>query len=62
MRGGEDNKEVLTEYTGTVAGDAVKNIIPSAAGDFDATYTITDDGELREAELTGVFYPRTPSR
>ena len=30
VRGGEDNDEVLTEYTGTVPGDAVKNVIPSA--------------------------------
>jgi lipoprotein LprG len=56
VRGGEDNKEVLTEYTGTVTGDVVKNIIPTASGDFDATYTVTDDGELRSADLTGVFY------
>lgn len=58
VRGGQDNREVLTEYTGTVAGDAVADVIPSASGDsFDATYTVTDDGELREAVLTGVFYP-----
>jgi lipoprotein LprG len=56
VRGGEDNSEVLTEYTGTVSGDVAQNIIPTASGDFDATYTITDDGELREARLTGVFY------
>ena len=35
-----------------------KNVIPTAEGDFDATYTITDDGELREAGLTGAFYPK----
>jgi lipoprotein LprG len=56
VRGGEDNKEVLTEYSGTVSADAVRNIIPTATGDFDATYTITDDDELRQARLTGVFY------
>ena len=56
VRGGKDNSEVLTEYSGTVSGDVVKNIIPTASGDFDATYTITDDDELREARLTGVFY------
>lgn len=56
VRGGDDNSEVLTEYIGTVSGDVVSNIIPTASGDFDATYTITDDGELREATLTGVFY------
>ena len=37
------------------------NIIPTASGDFDATYTITDDGELREATLTGVFYEDSES-
>lgn len=56
VRGGEDNKEVLTEYTGTVSDDVVTNVIPTASGDFDATYTITDEGELRSADLTGVFY------
>ncbi len=61
VRGGEDNKEVLTEYTGTVSSDTVKNVIPTASGDFEATYTITDDGELRSAELTGVFYPDSES-
>ena len=59
VRGGEDNKEVLTEYTGTVPGDVVSNVIPGAEGDFDATYTISAEGELREAVLTGVFYPDT---
>jgi lipoprotein LprG len=57
VRGGADNKEVLTEYTGTVDGAVVGNIIPSAEGDFDVTYTVAENGELREAELTGVFYP-----
>lgn len=57
VRGGDDNKEILTEYAGTVPGDVVENIIPSAEGDFDVTYTIADNGELREARLTGVFYP-----
>ncbi len=56
VRGGADNKEVLTEYTGSVSGDVVKNVIPTASGDFDVTYTITDDDELRSAKLTGVFY------
>jgi lipoprotein LprG len=59
VRGGEDNKEVLTEFTGSVPGDLVSNVIPSAEGDFDATYTISAEGELREAVLTGVFYPDT---
>ncbi len=57
VRGGEENREVLTEYSGTVPGEAVAGVIPSAAGTFEATYTITDEGELREATLTGAFYP-----
>jgi lipoprotein LprG len=57
IRGGEGNKEVLTEYSGTVDGSIVENIIPSATGDFDVTYTIAENGELREAQLTGIFYP-----
>lgn len=56
VRGGEGNKEVLTEFTGTVDGEAMANIIPTATGDFDVAYTVTDDHELRSMELTGVFY------
>lgn len=58
VRGGTDNTEVLTTYTGTVPGAAMKKVIPSSSGDtFDATYLVSDDGELRQAVLTGVFYP-----
>jgi lipoprotein LprG len=57
VRGGENNDEILTEYTGTVAGEDMANIIPSATGAFDVVYTITDDDELREMTMTGVFYP-----
>ncbi|GGO69344.1 LppX_LprAFG lipoprotein [Nocardioides deserti] len=60
VRGGANNDEVLTEYTGTVPDTAVKNVIPSASGDFDATYTITAEGELRSAVLTGIFYADSP--
>jgi lipoprotein LprG len=36
----------------------MKQVIPSASGDsFDVVYQVTDDGELRRADLTGVFYP-----
>ncbi len=59
VRGGANNEEVLTEFSGTVPGDVVSNVIPSASGDFDAVYTISAEGELRTAELTGVFYPDT---
>jgi len=57
VRGGKDNKEILTEYTGTVPAATVKTLIPSATGDdFEATYTIASNGELRQAVLTGQFY------
>jgi lipoprotein LprG len=61
IRGGTDNKEVLSTYTGTVPGTAVGNLIPGASGDFKATYGIADDGELRQASLTGLFYNGQPS-
>ena len=56
VRGGQDNKEILTEYTGTISSDAVSALIPAAEGDFAFTYTISDDDELREAVLEGAFY------
>jgi len=60
VRGGTDNKEVLSTYTGTVPDSAVAAIIPSASGDFDATYGITSGGELRQLDLTGQFYSGQP--
>lgn len=62
VRGGTDNDEILTEYTGTVPGSVMETVIPSSSGEsFDVAYSITDDGELREARLTGVFYPQSAS-
>ncbi|WP_110238612.1 LppX_LprAFG lipoprotein [Nocardioides gilvus] len=57
VRGGEDNSEVLTTYTGTIAGDVMKRVIPSSADDtFDVVHHVTSDGQLRQTEMTGVFY------
>jgi lipoprotein LprG len=56
VRGGDDNREIFTEYTGTIPSSAVEALIPTAEGDFDAILTVSDEGELRRAELTGVFY------
>jgi lipoprotein LprG len=56
VRGGQDNKEILTEYTGTISSDAVAALVPTAEGEFSFTYTISDDDELREAVLKGAFY------
>lgn len=56
VRSGED---VLAGYTGTVPGEAVASIIPSASAgsDFDAEFTVDEEDRLREAVLTGPFYP-----
>jgi lipoprotein LprG len=56
VRGGADNDEILTTYTGTVPGEVVDRVIPGASGDFDLAAQITDDDELRELTMTGVFY------
>lgn len=56
VRGGADNTEVLTSYSGTLPGETAAVIVPDVAGDVEATYSLTDDGELRTAELTGDFY------
>lgn len=61
VRGGTDNKEVLTSYTGTVPGSAAAHIIPGATGAFQASYGIDSSGELRQAALTGVFYAGKPA-
>jgi lipoprotein LprG len=56
VRGGVDNDEILTTYTGSVAGDVVDRVIPGASGDFELEAQITDDDELRSMSLAGVFY------
>lgn len=58
VRGGADNAEVLTTYSGSVPGKDMQNVIPSSSGDaFDAEYQITAEDELRQARFTGIFYP-----
>ncbi len=62
VRGGKDNAETLTEYTGTTPGTAMKKVIPSSSGEsFAAVYALTDTDELRTASFTGVFYPDSAS-
>lgn len=57
VRGGEKNDEVLSTVTGTVPGEVMARVFPTSAGDsYDVTYRITSDGELREVEMSGVFY------
>ncbi len=60
VRGGSDNSEILTTYSGTVPGDAMDAVIPSSSGDsFDVEWQVNDDGELTKATMEGVFYPNT---
>lgn len=61
VRGGPDNNEVLTTYTGKVPDTAAAHIVPGASGDFAVTYEIDAQGQLRQAALTGVFYKGSPS-
>jgi len=53
-----DGDKVLTTYTGTLPGSAVAPVIPSATpkADFDATFSIDDEGYLAAAEVVGPFY------
>ena len=55
-----DGEDVLTSYSGTVPGEVVASIIPSAtaSSDFDARFTVDDRDRLHEAVLTGPFYPK----
>lgn len=55
VRGGEDNKQILSTYTGTLPGSTVAKILPSATGSFRATYVIDDSSKLSEASITGRF-------
>ena len=53
-----DGDQVLTTYTGTIPGTAVAEVIPSATpeADFDATFSIDDEGRLTTADVAGPFY------
>lgn len=53
-----DGSDVLTKIEGTVPGEKIKALFPGAGdGDFAGTFTLSDANELREARLTGPFYP-----
>lgn len=53
-----DGDEVLTKITGTIPGDRIRALIPTAddAATFAVTYRLTDDDELHDAKITGPFY------
>ncbi len=53
-----DGSDVLTTINGTLPGDVVATIIPSAdtSATFQVTYRLDDDDVLRDATLSGPFY------
>lgn len=57
-----DGEDVLTTITGTLPGTVVRAILPSAdtTASFGVTYRLTKDNELRDASITGPFYPKIP--
>lgn len=54
-----DGSTVLSSIKGTLPGSVVQSIVPSAdaAKAFKVTYRLTDKDELRDAMITGPFYP-----
>ncbi len=54
-----DGEVVLSKFTGTVPGDVVASIIPSASPDedFEASFTLNDSDQVDQVVLTGPFYP-----
>ena len=62
LKGGDksrDGSDVLTTISGTLPGNIVTTIIPSAdeKASFSVKYRLTDKDELRDATLSGPFYP-----
>lgn len=54
-----DGTEVLSTVTGKVPGSAVRSMLRTGDDrqEFDATYGLTSDGDLRKATVTGPFFP-----
>jgi lipoprotein LprG len=54
-----DGEDVLITITGSIPGSIVRAILPSAdpAASFPVTYRMTEDNELRDASISGPFYP-----
>ena len=53
-----NGSRVLTSYSGTLPGEAVVSVIPSAdeTADFPCTFLVDEDGLLDSAEVVGPFY------
>lgn len=57
-RNEDDASVVITPYTGTVPGDAIRDILPCTEGDdVEATFEIDEDGRLVTTDITGAFFP-----
>jgi len=54
-----DGSKVVTTYTGTLAGDLVAAVIPSAAKDstYQTVVGIDQDGRVATLKITGDFFP-----
>ena len=54
-----DGEIVLSSIKGTLPGSTVRTLVPSAdaSKSFDVTYRLDDSDELRDATITGPFYP-----
>lgn len=57
VRGGGNNEEILTSYTGTLPGEAVQDAVSVASGEgYEMEYLVADNGELRQIRIAGEFY------
>ncbi len=54
-----DGEDVLTGVSGSLSGSVVAVLVPSADAEalFDVEFRLTDDDVLRDATITGPFYP-----
>ncbi|MEO6471016.1 MAG: LppX_LprAFG lipoprotein [Aeromicrobium sp.] len=61
--GGEtrDGSTVLSSVKGTLPGEIVQSLVPSAdeTKTFTVTYRLTSDDQLRDATINGPFYPKS---
>ncbi len=57
-----DGKDVLTTIKGTIPGDVIADLLPTADpdGEFEVAYRLDDDDVLRDATVTGPFYEGSP--
>lgn len=51
-------KDVVTQYTGSLPGKPLSDLLHlgDGTGTYAVTYAVSDDGQLRQASMTGGFY------